>query len=140
MKEKYFINARIIDPSQNLDEIGGLIIDPQGKIKAVGKSVKKLNIPTKAEKIDLKVATVRAGVSNIFANPHKGSYYVAVVSDKIVSCLLTLFLLDFASIFPNIPRFIHSDRIQIKDVSFLVLRNFAFSFSKMTYSFSCFDA
>ena len=27
MKEKYFINARIIDPSQNLDEIGGLIVD-----------------------------------------------------------------------------------------------------------------
>ena len=62
MKEKYFINARIIDPSQNLDEIGGLIIDPQGKIKAVGKSVKKLNIPTKADKIDLKGKVLIPGI------------------------------------------------------------------------------
>ena len=41
MIEKYFINSRIIDPSQNLDEIGGIIIDEKGKIKAVGKNVKK---------------------------------------------------------------------------------------------------
>ena len=41
MKEKYFINARIIDPSQNLDEIGGLIVDTKGKIKAVGKNIKE---------------------------------------------------------------------------------------------------
>ena len=54
MKEKYFINARIIDPSQNLDEVGGLIVDEKGAIKAVGKNVKKGNIPAKAEKIDLK--------------------------------------------------------------------------------------
>ena len=37
MKEKYLINARIIDPKKNLDEIGGLIIDSKGFIKAVGK-------------------------------------------------------------------------------------------------------
>ena len=55
MKEKFFINARIIDPSQNIDEIGGLIVDNNGKIKALGKSVKKENISTKTEKIDLKV-------------------------------------------------------------------------------------
>ena len=41
MKEKIFINARIIDPSQNIDEVGGLIVDNNGKIKALGKSVKK---------------------------------------------------------------------------------------------------
>ena len=41
MKEKYFINARIIDPSQNIDEVGGLIVDAKGKIKAAGKSVRK---------------------------------------------------------------------------------------------------
>ena len=41
MKEKYFINARIIDPSQNLDEVGGLIVDTKGKIKAAGKNIKK---------------------------------------------------------------------------------------------------
>ena len=38
MKEKYFINARIIDPSQSLDEIGGIIIDEKGKVKEVGKA------------------------------------------------------------------------------------------------------
>ena len=41
MKEKYFINARIMDPSQNLDEVGGVIVDPKGKIKAIGKNIKK---------------------------------------------------------------------------------------------------
>ena len=52
MKEKYFINARIIDPSQGIDEIGGLIVDANGKIKAVGKKVNKavsythLTLPT----------------------------------------------------------------------------------------------
>ena len=62
MKEKYFINARIIDPSQNLDEIGGLIVDAKGKIKAAGKSVKKGNIPAKAEKIDLKGKVLIPGI------------------------------------------------------------------------------
>ena len=46
MKEKYFINARIIDPSQNLDVNGGLIVNEKGKIKAIGKSVGKGNIPS----------------------------------------------------------------------------------------------
>ena len=32
MKEKILINARIIDPSQNMDVLGGLIIDEKGKI------------------------------------------------------------------------------------------------------------
>ena len=54
MKEKYLINARIIDPKNNLDEIGGLIIDNEGLIKAVGKKVANGNLPSKAEKIDLK--------------------------------------------------------------------------------------
>ena len=44
MKEKYFINGRIMDPSQNLDEVGGLIVDDKGKIKAIGKSVNKGSI------------------------------------------------------------------------------------------------
>ena len=30
MKEKYLINARIIDPKNQIDEIGGLIIDSKG--------------------------------------------------------------------------------------------------------------
>ena len=62
MKEKYFINARIIDPSQDIDEIGGLIVDANGKIKAVGKKVNKENIPTKSEKIDLKSKVLIPGI------------------------------------------------------------------------------
>jgi len=62
MKEKYFINARVIDPSQNLDEVGGLIVDAKGKIKAVGKSVKKGSVPSKAEKIDLKGKILIPGI------------------------------------------------------------------------------
>ena len=62
MKEKYFINARIIDPSQGIDEIGGLIVDANGKIKAVGKKVNKENIPTKSEKIDLKSKILIPGI------------------------------------------------------------------------------
>ena len=62
MKEKYFINARIIAPSQNLDEVGGLIVDAKGKIKAVGKSVKKGNIPVKSDKIDLKGKVLIPGI------------------------------------------------------------------------------
>ena len=54
MKEKYLINARIIDPKNQMDEIGGLIIDVNGKIKAIGKNVANGNLPTEAEKIDLK--------------------------------------------------------------------------------------
>ena len=43
MKIKYLTNARIIDPKNNIDEIGGLIIDTNGLIKAIGKSVNKNN-------------------------------------------------------------------------------------------------
>ena len=62
MKEKYFINARIIDPSQDLDEVGGLIVSDDGKIKSVGKNVKKENVPSKAEKIDLKGKVLIPGI------------------------------------------------------------------------------
>ena len=41
MKEKYLVNARIIDPKNKIDEIGGLIIDTKGLIKAIGKKVAK---------------------------------------------------------------------------------------------------
>ena len=41
MKEKYFINARIIDPSQNLDEVGGIIVDQKEKLKQQVKMLKK---------------------------------------------------------------------------------------------------
>ena len=39
MKEKYLINANIIDPSNSLNEVGGLIINENGKIEGIGKKV-----------------------------------------------------------------------------------------------------
>ena len=54
MKEKIFINARIIDPSQNMDEKGSLILNEKGKVKAIGKNVKKTDASKDAEIIDLK--------------------------------------------------------------------------------------
>jgi len=62
MKEKYLINARIIDPKNDLDEIGGLIIDSKGLIKAVGKKVANGNIPSTADKIDLKKQVLMPGI------------------------------------------------------------------------------
>ena len=54
MKEKIFINARIIDPSQKMDEKGSLILNDNGKVKAIGKSVKKKDANPNAEIIDVK--------------------------------------------------------------------------------------
>ena len=62
MKEKYLINARIIDPKNQMDEIGGLIIDVNGKIQAIGKNVANGNLPTEAEKIDLEKQVLIPGV------------------------------------------------------------------------------
>ena len=53
MKEKILTNLRIIDPSQNLDEIGNIIINDKGKIKSIGKGVKTSDVSKTAEKIDL---------------------------------------------------------------------------------------
>ena len=44
MKKQYISNARIIDPKNNLDEIGGILINEQGRIEAIGKNVTELNI------------------------------------------------------------------------------------------------
>ena len=62
MKEKYLINARIIDPKNDLDEIGGIIVDTKGLIKAVGKKVTNGNLPSSAEKIDLKNQILIPGI------------------------------------------------------------------------------
>ncbi len=53
MKKQYFLNATIIDPKNSLDEIGGLIVNEEGKIEAVGKKVNKNNIPSREKFIDL---------------------------------------------------------------------------------------
>ena len=37
MKKKYFLNANIIDPHNSIDEVGGLIVNENGIIEAVGK-------------------------------------------------------------------------------------------------------
>ena len=62
MKEKYLVNARIIDPKNDMDEIGGLIIDSKGLIKAAGKKVSNGNLPSKMEKIDLKNQVIIPGL------------------------------------------------------------------------------
>ena len=54
MKEKIFINARIIDPSQSMDEKGSLLLNDKGKVKAIGKNVKETDANKDAEIIDLK--------------------------------------------------------------------------------------
>ena len=62
MKEKLIINARIIDPSQNLDELGGIIIDSKGKIKEIVKKSKKINNTKSFEIIDAKKNIVIPGI------------------------------------------------------------------------------
>ena len=62
MKEIYLINARIIDPKNNIDEIGGLIIDSNGTIKAAGKKVANGNLPSSVNKIDLKKHVLIPGI------------------------------------------------------------------------------
>ena len=53
MKKQYFLNAHIIDPKNSIDELGGLIVNENGKIEAVGKKVNKNNIPSREKFIDL---------------------------------------------------------------------------------------
>ena len=62
MKEKFLINARILDPKNQIDEIGGVIIDSKGLIKAVGKKVANGNLPSNANKIDLKKQVLIPGL------------------------------------------------------------------------------
>ncbi len=62
MKKQYFLNANIIDPKNSLEELGGLIINEEGKIEAVGKKVNKNNIPSREKYIDLKEKYVIPGL------------------------------------------------------------------------------
>ncbi len=66
MNEKILINARIVDPSQKLDEIGSVIIDKNGKIKAIGKKISKKDSPN-AEVIDIKKNLVIPGIVDMKA-------------------------------------------------------------------------
>ena len=53
MKKKYFLNGNILDPYNSIEEVGGLIINEEGKIEAIGKKVNKNNIPSREKFIDL---------------------------------------------------------------------------------------
>ena len=67
MSEKILINARIIDPSQNMDEKGSVIIDSNGKIKSIGKNVKQKDASSKAEIIDIKNNILIPGIIDMKA-------------------------------------------------------------------------
>ena len=54
MKKQYFINSKIIDPQNNINEDGGLIIGENGSIEAIGKKVNTNNISSREKTIDLK--------------------------------------------------------------------------------------
>jgi|TARA_B110000211_G_scaffold233416_1_gene299588 dihydroorotase len=67
MKEKIFINARLIDPSQQIDENGSLVVDANGKVKELGKNVKKSHFSTNAEIIDVKNNILIPGIVDMKA-------------------------------------------------------------------------
>ena len=62
MKKKYFINANIIDPKNSINENGGLIINEEGKIEAIGKKVNTNNLPSREKPIDLKGKHILPGL------------------------------------------------------------------------------
>ena len=66
MNEKILINARIVDPSQKLDEMGSVIIDKNGKVKAIGKKVTRKDYPN-AEVIDVKKNLIIPGIVDMKA-------------------------------------------------------------------------
>ena len=67
MTEKILTNVRIIDPSQKMNEKGSVIIDENGKIKAIGKDVKKKDISSSVEIIDLKNNILIPGIVDMKA-------------------------------------------------------------------------
>ena len=67
MTEKIFINARIIDPSQKIDEKGSLVLDKKGKVKAIGKNVKKSDAVPSAEVLDIKGNVLIPGIVDMKA-------------------------------------------------------------------------
>ena len=62
MKKQYFLNANIIDPKNDINENGGLIIDEKGKIEAIGKKVNKNNISRREKITDLKGNYIFPGI------------------------------------------------------------------------------
>jgi len=62
IKKKYFINGNIVDPHNSINEIGGLIIDENGIVEAIGKKVNTNNIPSREKVIDLKEKYIFPGI------------------------------------------------------------------------------
>ena len=62
MKKQYFLNANIIDTHNSLNEVGGLVIDENGLVEAIGKKVNKNNIPSREKVIDLQGKHVFPGM------------------------------------------------------------------------------
>ena len=62
MKRQYFINANIIDPHNSINENGGLIINENGLIEAIGKKVNINNLPSKEKIVDLKGKYIFPGI------------------------------------------------------------------------------
>jgi len=62
MKKQYFLNANIIDTHNSLNEVGGLIVDDNGLVEAIGKKVNKNNIPSRVKVIDLKGKYIFPGI------------------------------------------------------------------------------
>jgi len=62
MKKQYFLNASIIDTHNSLNEVGGLIVDDNGLVEAIGKKVNKNNIPSREKVIDLKGKYIFPGI------------------------------------------------------------------------------
>jgi dihydroorotase len=67
MTEKILTNVRIIDPSQGMDEKGSLIVDENGKVKGIGKDVRKIDASPSAEIIDLKNNILIPGIVDMKA-------------------------------------------------------------------------
>ena len=62
MKKQYFLNANIIDTHNSLNEVGGLVINENGLIEAVGKKVNKNNLPSREKVIDLQGKHIFPGI------------------------------------------------------------------------------
>ena len=62
MKKKYFINANLVDPLNSINENGGLIIDENGLVEAIGKKVNINNLPSREKIIDLKGKYIFPGI------------------------------------------------------------------------------
>ena len=94
MNEKIIINARIVDPSQKLDEMGSIIIDKNGKVKAIGKKVTKKDSPN-AEVIDVKKNLIIPGIA-IF--PFKSIFSTDFETSEIFVFFPIDFIFPFSSI------------------------------------------